>query len=198
MKRMAAVLGIVIICLTALALPASAEEGDTKENPMVVMKTNKGDIVIELYPDKAPITVENFLQYVDDGTFNGTIFHRVIRGFMIQGGGYDAEFTKKPTRAPIENEAKNGLSNEPGTIAMARTSDPNSATAQFFINTVNNGPTLDAGGRAGPHGYAVFGKVTEGYDVVKKIEAVPTGARGPFRQDVPQETVLIESVTRKK
>jgi cyclophilin family peptidyl-prolyl cis-trans isomerase len=117
---------------------------------------------------------------------------------MIQGGGYDVEFAKQPTQAPIKNEGQNGLSNAPGTISMARTSDPNSATAQFFINTADNARSLDAGGRGGPYGYAVFGKVVEGMDVVKKIEAVPTGARGPFRQDAPQETVLIESVTRKE
>jgi peptidyl-prolyl cis-trans isomerase A (cyclophilin A) len=195
MKRIAAVLGIVI-CLVALTPPASAQEGEAKENPVVVMKTNKGDIVIELNPEKAPDTVVNFLQYVDDGFFDGTIFHRVIRGFMIQGGGYDTEFAKKPTRAPVKNESQNGLSNAAGTISMARTSDPNSATAQFFISTANNARSLDAGGRAGSYGYAVFGKVVEGMDVVKKIEIVPTGARGPFRQDAPQETVLIESVKR--
>jgi len=195
MKRIAAVLGIVI-CLVALTPPASAQEGEAKENPVVVMKTNKGDIVIELNPEKAPDTVANFLQYVDDGFFDSTIFHRVIRGFMIQGGGYDIEFAKKPTRAPVKNESQNGLSNAAGTISMARTSDPNSATAQFFISTADNARSLDAGGRAGSYGYAVFGKVVEGMDVVKKIEIVPTGARGPFRQDAPQETVLIESVKR--
>jgi len=197
MKRIAAVLGIVI-CLVALTPPASAQEGEAKENPVVVMKTNKGDIVIELNPEKAPDTVANFLQYVDDGFFDSTIFHRVIRGFMIQGGGYDIEFAKKPTRAPVKNESQNGLSNAAGTISMARTSDPNSATAQFFISTADNARSLDAGGRAGSYGYAVFGKVVEGMDVVKKIEIVPTGARGPFRQDAPQETVLIESVKRKE
>ena len=156
-------------------------------NPLVEMKTNQGSIVIELYADKAPKTVENFLQYVKDGFYNGTIFHRVIDGFMIQGGGYEPGMREKPTRAPIENEAKNGLKNVTGSIAMARTPNPHSAAAQFFINVANNG-FLDYPGQDG-WGYAVFGKVTQGIDVVQKIAKVKKN-----RQDIPLETVLIESV----
>ena len=160
-------------------------------NPMVEMKTNMGTVVIELYPEKAPKSVDNFLQYVKDGFFNGTIFHRVIDGFMIQGGGFDRDMKQKPTRAPIENEAKNGLKNEVGTLAMARTPAPHSATAQFFINLVDNSG-LDYPSRDG-WGYAVFGKVAQGYDVVQKIAKVKTGNAG-FHQNVPVEPVLIESV----
>jgi len=156
-------------------------------NPIVEMKTNQGSIVIELYADKAPKTVDNFLQYVKDGFYNGTIFHRVIDGFMIQGGGYEPGMREKPTRAPIENEAKNGLKNVTGSIAMARTPNPHSAAAQFFINVANNG-FLDYPGQDG-WGYAVFGKVTQGIDVVQKIAKVKKN-----RQDIPLETVLIESV----
>jgi len=156
-------------------------------NPIVEMKTNQGSIVIELYADKAPKTVENFLQYVKDGFYNGTLFHRVIDGFMIQGGGYEPGMREKPTRAPIENEAKNGLKNVTGSIAMARTPNPHSAAAQFFINVANNG-FLDYPGQDG-WGYAVFGKVTQGIDVVQKIAKVKKN-----RQDIPLETVLIESV----
>ena len=156
-------------------------------NPLVEMKTNQGSIVIELYADKAPKTVENFLQYVKDGFYNGTLFHRVIDGFMIQGGGYEPGMREKPTRAPIENEAKNGLKNVTGSIAMARTPNPHSAAAQFFINVANNG-FLDYPGQDG-WGYAVFGKVTQGIDVVQKIAKVKKN-----RQDIPLETVLIESV----
>jgi len=156
-------------------------------NPLVEMKTNQGSIVIELYADKAPKTVENFLQYVKDGFYNGTLFHRVIDGFMIEGGGYEPGMREKPTRAPIENEAKNGLKNVTGSIAMARTPNPHSAAAQFFINVANNG-FLDYPGQDG-WGYAVFGKVTQGIDVVQKIAKVKKN-----RQDIPLETVLIESV----
>ena len=156
-------------------------------NPIVEMKTNQGSIVIELYADKAPKTVENFLQYVKDGFYNGTLFHRVIDGFMIQGGGYEPGMREKPTRAPIENEAKNGLKNVTGSIAMARTPNPHSAAAQFFINVAYN-CFLDYPGQDG-WGYAVFGKVTQGIDVVQKIAKVKKN-----RQDIPLETVLIESV----
>jgi peptidyl-prolyl cis-trans isomerase A (cyclophilin A) len=158
-------------------------------NPRVELKTNLGAIVLELYPDKAPKTVANFLQYVKDGHYNGTVFHRVIDGFMIQGGGFEAGLKQKQTRAPIENEGKNGLKNDVGTIAMARTSDPNSATAQFFINVANN-DALNA--RPDGHGYAVFGRVVQGMDVVNRIKGVRTGNRGPY-QNVPAEDVIIES-----
>lgn len=161
-------------------------------NPQVEMKTSQGAIVIELYPDKAPKSVANFLQYVKDGFYKGTIFHRVIDGFMIQGGGFTANMTEKPTRSPIVNEAKNGLKNEAGAIAMARTSDPDSAAAQFYINLVNNAP-LDYPGSDG-WGYAVFGRVIKGFDVVQKIGKTPTGSAG-FYRDVPTTPIVIESVS---
>ena len=158
---------------------------------MITIKTNHGDIKVELFDDKAPITCENFRQYVADGFFDGTIFHRVIPNFMIQGGGMDADMSQKQTRAPIKNEADNGESNRRGTLAMARTMDVNSATAQFFINLRDN-DFLDHGTR--DFGYAVFGKVVDGMDVVDTIAAVPTGNRGGH-QDVPVETVTITEVT---
>ncbi|MEZ5583845.1 MAG: peptidylprolyl isomerase [Candidatus Competibacteraceae bacterium] len=157
------------------------------------METNFGPIVLELDEEKAPQTVDNFLQYARDGFYEGTIFHRVIDNFMIQGGGFSADYRKKPTRDPIANEANNGLKNVRGSIAMARTSDPHSATAQFFINVTDNA-FLDYPGRDG-WGYTVFGKVTEGMDVVDKIRQVPTGSGGPFAKDVPQNAVIIEQVT---
>jgi peptidyl-prolyl cis-trans isomerase A (cyclophilin A) len=160
-------------------------------NPKLEMKTSQGTLIIELYQDKAPKTVENFLQYAKDGFFKGTIFHRVIPGFMIQGGGFNPDMKQKDTRAPVQNEAKNGLKNEMGTLAMARTQDPHSAGAQFFINLKNN-VFLDYPGRDG-WGYAVFGKVVEGLDVVQKIASLPTANAGPH-QNVPTTPVLIESV----
>ncbi len=170
---------------------AAATDASTAA-PKVLLKTSSGDITIELYPDKAPKSVENFLTYVKSGFYDGTVFHRVIANFMIQGGGFTKDLRQKSTRQPIVNESKNGLSNLRGTVAMARTGDPNSATAQFFINTVDN-PRLD-GNEAAP-GYAVFGKVVAGLDVVDKIKAVETGAQGPFRSDVPVTPVVIEKVT---
>jgi peptidyl-prolyl cis-trans isomerase A (cyclophilin A) len=160
---------------------------------MVVLETSKGDITIELYPDDAPITVENFLQYVDDGFFDGTIFHRVIPNFMIQGGGFTEDMNQKPTREPIKNEARNGLKNERGSIAMARTSVVDSATAQFFINHADN-EFLNNSAR--DFGYAVFGKVVGGMEVVDAIAAVETGRHGPH-DDVPREPVVIRSAKRK-
>jgi len=160
-------------------------------NPTVKLSTNMGDIVIELDQARAPKSVSNFLSYVKDGFFNGTIFHRVIPGFMIQGGGFTEDLQKKGTKAPIENEANNGLKNTRGTVAMARTPDPNSATAQFFINLVNNdfldyrSPTPDG------WGYAVFGKVTQGMDIVDKISKAATGPAGPFSKDVPTKSIVI-------
>ncbi|EDK56906.1 cyclophilin type peptidyl-prolyl cis-trans isomerase/CLD family protein [Burkholderia pseudomallei TSV 25] len=180
-------LGSAALLATA---PAFAQSAAT--HPVVQLKTTQGDIRVELYPEKAPKTVANFLDYVKAGQYNGTIFHRVIKGFMIQGGGYKTNFDEKPTRAPIPLESKNGLKNATGTIAMARTSDPNSATAQFFINTVDNAG-LDYPNPDG-NGYAVFGKVVSGLDVVKKIEATPTTVRGPMR-DVPEKPIVIESAT---
>lgn len=159
-------------------------------NPMVLMSTSMGDIKIELYPDRAPITVENFLGYVRDGFYDGTIFHRVIPGFMVQGGGFTPDMNQKPTKDPIKNEADNGLKNEKGTIAMARTNVVDSATSQFFINQANN-DFLNHSSR--DFGYTVFGKVVEGMDVVDSIAAARTGSVGMF-QDVPEEAIVIKSV----
>ena len=174
---------------------APASEAD-KSASKVLIKTNLGDMTVELYPDKAPKTVENFLRYVKEGHYNGTIFHRVIDNFMIQGGGFTPELRQKATRPAIANEAKNGLSNTRGTLAMARTGDPNSATAQFFINVVDN-PRLDFTSEANGStwGYCVFGKVISGLEVVDKIKAVPTGAQGPFKSDVPTTPVVIEKIS---
>jgi len=177
----------------ALAVPMFAQTPAAAKNPVVVVKTSMGTFKAELYPEKAPGTVANFLKYADDKFYDGTVFHRVIPTFMIQGGGMDKDLAKKPTRAPIQNEAKNGLKNATGTLAMARTSDPHSATAQFFVNVTDNG-FLDYPGQDG-WGYCVFGKVTEGMDVVAKIKAVPTGAKGGMG-DVPQQPVTIESIRR--
>lgn len=163
------------------------------ENPGVLMKTSLGDMELELFADKAPISVENFLRYVDEGYYNGTIFHRVINSFMIQGGGFNPDMSRKRGHSPIRNEAQNGLKNVRGSIAMARTSDPHSATSQFFINHVDNDkldyPSFDS------WGYAVFGKVTKGMDTVDKIADVYTITRSGMR-NVPEEPVVIESVTR--
>jgi peptidyl-prolyl cis-trans isomerase B (cyclophilin B) len=161
-------------------------------DPQVELKTNMGTIVLELYPDKAPKSVENFLQYVKDGHYKGTIFHRVIPNFMIQGGGFTADFAEKRSRASIQNEATNGLKNDLGTIAMARTSDPHSASAQFFINLKNNDFLNHTSPTPQGWGYAVFGKVVKGMDVVSKIAAVETGPGRPPHQDVPRKPVLIE------
>jgi peptidyl-prolyl cis-trans isomerase A (cyclophilin A) len=159
---------------------------------MITITTSHGDITIELFADEAPISVENFLAYVDAGHFDGTIFHRVIPNFMIQGGGFDADMNQKATRDPIKNEADNGRKNERGTLAMARTSDVNSATSQFFVNLKGN-EFLNNGPRG--FGYAVFGKVIDGMDVVDKIAAVPTARKGG-RADVPVDSVVIESARR--
>lgn len=165
-------------------------------NIMVEMRTNFGTIVLELYPDKAPKTVENFLEYVADGFYKNTIFHRVIAGFMIQGGGFDQAFNQKPARPPIRNEAANELKNEIGTIAMARTSDPHSASAQFFINVANNKFLDFKAPSQNGYGYAVFGKVISGMEVVNKIAAIPTGSAGPFPSDVPKNKVIIEDIVK--
>ena len=160
--------------------------------PRVELETSLGNIVIELDAKAAPKSVENFLQYVRDKHYDGTIFHRVIPGFMVQGGGFTADFQQKPTRGGVENEAANGLKNTRGTIAMARTNAPHSGTSQFFINTVDNAFLDYKAPTPQGYGYAVFGKVISGMDVVDKIVAQPTGAGGPFRSDVPRETVLIK------
>jgi len=172
---------------------SAAHAAPTGGNPVVVLETSQGSIEIELDADKAPVSVQNFLAYVDAGFYDGTIFHRVIPGFMIQGGGFDAKLSQKSTRAPIKNEADNGLKNARGTLAMARTSDKDSATAQFFINLKDN-DFLNHGGR--DFGYAVFGHVTKGMDVVDKIAAVKTGSQRGM-SDVPVEVVVISKARRK-
>ena len=183
-----------ISALSILAAVAPVTAGDA---PKVALETDKGKIVLELYPDKAPKTVQNFLSYVDAGHYNNTIFHRVIPNFMIQGGGMNASMKENPTKAPIKNEADNGLKNQRGTIAMARTQVPDSATAQFFINTVNN-DFLDFKSKTiQGWGYTVFGQVVDGMDVVDAIAKVKTGSRGGH-QDVPIETVMIIKAERVK
>ena len=171
----------------------SAPKKQNNKNINLLMKTNIGEIKLELYPDKAPVTVENFVSYVKDNFFNGLIFHRVINGFMIQGGGFDENLRQKETKAPIKIESDNGLKNDRGTIAMARTNDPNSATSQFFINLVDNNFLNFRSPDVTGYGYAVFGKVTDGMDVVDKIATVPTGSFG-YMQDVPKYLIQIESV----
>lgn len=180
------------------AAPAAAPSNSTSEgtkamstNPRVKLHTNQGDMVITLDAAKAPKTVENFLTYVKEGLYNGTVFHRVIDGFMIQGGGFEPGMKQKQTHAPIENEANNGLKNDKYTLAMARTSDPHSATAQFFINVSNNDFLNFTAPTPNGWGYAVFGTITEGTDVVDKIKGVKTGNKG-FHQNVPNEDVIIE------
>ena len=229
---------LAAVCLTvglAQAAPrkggsaAVAHKGKTVQaNPQVQFRTNLGEFTVELYPAAAPKTVDNFLQYVNSGHYSGTVFHRVISNFMVQGGGFDAKLTQKPTRAPVVHEGrqafKAGLRNTTGTLAMARTSDPNSATAQFFINVNDNAfldPTPIPDGDPVPRfvyhgktytnlsraqllrhpalaGYTVFGKVISGMDVIEKIRTTPTGAAGPFSSDVPQQTVLIEAARQIK
>ena len=174
-----------------LSLSLCLAFGSALATPTAIIHTTKGDITVELDEDKAPASVANFRRYAEDGFYNGTIFHRVIPGFMIQGGGHTADLQEKPTREPIANEAHNGLKNARGTIAMARTSDPHSATSQFFINLVDN-DALNPGG-ADSYGYAVFGKVTSGMDVVDAIAKVPTKKRPPHA-NVPAEAITIQSV----
>jgi len=167
----------------------STENKDSTPQPRVKLQTTLGDIVIELNAQKAPITVSNFLKYVETGFYNGTIFHRIIPGFMAQGGGFDADFNKKQTLSPIKNESNNGLKNDRATISMARTGNPDSATAQFFINYENNN-SLNYPVQRGS-GYAVFGKVVEGMDIVDQMAKVPSGNHGRF-QNVPKTTIVIE------
>ena len=181
----------LVICGLAaiLAAPPAAAQ-----NPVVVIETSLGNITAELDRRAAPVSVANFLAYAESGFYDGTVFHRVIRGFMIQGGGMTADLQRKETRAPIRNEATNGLSNDRGTLAMARTNVVDSATAQFFINTVDNPGLNNRGTDPGSYGYAVFGRVIDGLDVVDRIEGVSTGRRGPFN-DVPNTAVEILSVS---
>ncbi|HSM12657.1 MAG TPA: peptidylprolyl isomerase [Thermoanaerobaculia bacterium] len=176
---------------------SSGEGGQAAAPTRVALETSKGTIVVELDSERAPKSVANFLAYVDAGFYDGTIFHRVIDGFMIQGGGFDAEMRQKPTREPVQNEADNGLRNDRGTIAMARTNDPHSATAQFFVNTVDNRALDHRSKDVRGWGYAVFGKVVEGMDVVDAIAKVRTTTRPPFA-DVPAETVTIVKASRVK
>jgi peptidyl-prolyl cis-trans isomerase B (cyclophilin B) len=182
---------ILVICVSFFAQLALAEQ------PKVVMETNQGIIEIELFQDKSPQTVTNFLKYVDEKFYDGTIFHRVINNFMIQGGGFNEKMTEKKTRAPIKNEAANGLRNEVGTLAMARTSDPHSASAQFFINVADNSFLNHTSPDANGWGYAVFGKVIQGMHIVNRIKMVKTGQIGPY-SDVPMDSVIIKSIRRKK
>ena len=197
-RRACALLGLASYLLAIPTAVSAAEE--QLDNPRVLMKTSDGDIVIELYAEKSPVTVENFLSYVDAGYYDGTVFHRVISNFMIQGGGFTTEMKEKPTRDPIVNESSNKLHNTRGTLAMARTSDPNSATAQFFINQRSN---LRLDWTPGNEGYAVFGEVVEGMQVVDMIALTETGAasvettRGPaVFQDVPVKPIVVLSVSR--
>jgi len=162
----------------------------------VELKTSEGDITLELDEEKAPVSVTNFLQYLDAGHYVGTIFHRVIDGFMVQGGGYDLSHTKKPTQPPIQNEAANGLKNERGTVAMARTSEVDSATAQFFINVADNAFLDHRDITVQGYGYAVFGRVVDGMDVVDRIKSLPTGAKGSFAKDCPKTDVVIQAANR--
>lgn len=180
----------LLIMITGLAGNAAAAEA-----PQVKLETSLGDIVLQLNPDAAPQTVDNFLKYVNDGFYDGTVFHRVIRDFMIQGGGFTEQMDQKGTRAPIRNEADNGLKNVRGSIAMARTNNPHSATAQFFINVVDNDFLNHTAPNSRGWGYAVFGKVIEGMETVDKIRAVRTGSRGMMR-DVPTDPVVIRNATQ--
>ncbi|MGH8482073.1 MAG: peptidylprolyl isomerase [Nevskiaceae bacterium] len=181
------------LLVAAFLLLPLAVHAQGKKPVNIALETSFGTITLELYPDKAPDSVANFVQYAKAGHYDGVVFHRVIKGFMIQGGGYDESNNQRPTKAPIKNEAKNGLKNVRGSVAMARTGDPHSATAQFFINHADN-DFLDYPGRDG-WGYAVFGKVTAGMDVVDQIATVPTGSIPPFGRDVPLKAVLIKKVT---
>ena len=182
----------LLACAVALSMETGA--GAVDKPVKVKLTTTMGDIILELYPDKAPATVANFLQYVKDGFYNGTVFHRVIDGFMVQGGGLTADLQKKSTRAPIKNEADNGLKNEPYTVAMARTNDPDSATSQFFINVADNKPLNFRGKNPRDWGYTVFGGVVQGKDVVDKIRAVSTGTQGMY-ENVPTTPVVITQAT---
>ena len=191
-RRGALILAVGLMAGLILAAGASARA--ERSHPLVKLETSMGDITLELYPDKAPVTVANFLEYVKAGFFDGTIFHRVINGFMIQGGGLDAQMNKKPTRAPINNEADNGLTNDAYTVAMGRTGDPNSATAQFFISVANNTFLNHTAKTPQGWGYAVFAKVVKGKEVVDKIKAVPTTTRHSY-ENVPQAPVTIIKAT---
>ena len=197
----------LFLALTSLALLVQSHlafAGDSNikspdaNHPNVKIETSKGDIIVELYPDKAPISVANFLSYVENGTYDGTIFHRVIKDFMNQGGGFTEDFKKVAAKDPIQNEADNGLKNLKNTIAMARTNAPHSATNQFFINTKDNAFLDHTKKSMRGWGYTVFGKVVEGGNIVGAISRVPTGASGPFSQDVPRTPIIIKKITKLK
>jgi peptidyl-prolyl cis-trans isomerase B (cyclophilin B) len=183
----------IVIFATGMIFLLGAVSNAAQDNPKVLMKTTKGDITIELYPDKAPLSVANFLSYVNEKFYDGTVFHRVIKNFMIQGGGMTEDFQEKPAKDPIQNEAKNGLKNKRGTLAMARMAEPHTASSQFYINHVDN-PGLDYGQAADGWGYCVFGSVIEGMDVVEAIATSPTMIKYGMR-DVPRETIKILSIT---
>ncbi len=214
LRKSLALAALSAVCVFALACSQPGAEGTGTQsgsqqsksadsvapesgNPTVVMKTSKGQIEIELLSDKAPATVENFLTYADDGHYDGTIFHRIIDGFMIQGGGFAKSLQQKPTRPPVKNEANNGMKNTRGTLAMARTSVPDSATAQFFINDADNAFLDFKAPTAQGYGYAVFGRVVSGMDVVDAISSTPTRNQGGGFANMPVEPVVIESVRRK-
>ena len=186
---------LLVACCLAIVATATVLDAAAQDNPVVVIETSLGNITAELDRANAPLSVENFLEYVESGHYSGTVFHRVIEGFMIQGGGFTADMQRKPTRTPVKNEARNGLANDRGTLAMARTNAVDSATSQFFINVVDNAALNNRGITPAEYGYAVFGRVTDenSLDVVDQIEAVATGRRGPYN-DVPETPVEILSI----
>ena len=186
---------LLVACCLAIVATVTVLDAAAQDNPVVVIETSLGNITAELDRANAPLSVENFLEYVESGHYSGTVFHRVIRGFMIQGGGFTADMQRKPTRTPVKNEARNGLANDRGTLAMARTNAVDSATSQFFINVVDNAALNNRGITPAEYGYAVFGHVTgeNSLDVVDQIEAVATGRRGPYN-DVPETPVEILSI----
>lgn len=197
-KGIALAAGIIaVLALVGMMLLRRNATPTEELAPMVTIETSKGNIVVELFSDKAPLSVKNFLQYVDGGHYDGTIFHRVINGFMIQGGGFTKDMQQKPAQAPVRNEAENGLKNLRGTLALARTPDVNSATCQFFINVVDNAFLDFTSPTPQGYGYCVFGKVVQGMEVVDQIKAVPTGRAGPF-SDVPTQPVEILRISRVK
>ena len=193
MKKIIQLVALFGLCVTAAS--ATAEEKATADLVRVMISTNMGDITLQLDNKRAPVSVANFIAYANSGAYNGTVFHRVIPGFMIQGGGFDEKLARRDTQAAIKNEADNGLLNRRGTIAMARTNAPHSATSQFFINLKDNGFLNHRSPTPRGWGYAVFGQVIDGMDVVDKIAAQPTGAGGPFRQDVPKQAMVIKQIS---
>ena len=189
------ILTLLVACSIAIVSTVPVLDAAAQDNPVVVIETSLGSITAELDRANAPLSVDNFLEYIESGHYSDTVFHRVIKGFMVQGGGFTADMQQKPVRPPIKNEATNGLENDHGTLAMARTNEVDSATSQFFINTgTNNGFINNTGTTPANYGYAVFGKVTDGMDVLDEIEDVATGTRGPYA-DVPNTPVEILSIT---